>query len=245
MGDATVPPPEEPGRPAPGRGWRHLLTELAIVVVGVCLALAAQQTADWLHWQSQVAEARIALHAEITEIDKFYLYRIAYARCLDQRADKVEQAIRDVAAKRKATPAELSVRGIGSLLSYSEWQSERAAQTLTHFPRAELALMSRFYAQVPEFTEWETKENDAWWALRTLQFSDDGLGPDDLAQLRLNLQIVRHHGWLIEVNARRMLAVSDQMGVARPKVDAEQVEKFCTLNGEDFARYLDSKEPTP
>ena len=67
--------------------------------------------------------------------------------------------------------------------------------------------------------------------------------PDDPSQLRLNLQVARHHGWLIELNARRMPAVSDGLGVGRPKPDTERISKFCTMNGADFARYLDAKEP--
>ena len=230
-------------KPKPIHSWREFLKEVGIIVLGVGIALAAEQAVEWLHWRDQVAQAREALRAEITAIDDFYVYRVAIGPCMDQRLDRVEQAIRDTAAGRKSEVASLAARGIGSLLSESEWQSERSAQTLTHFPRQELAQMNRFYAQVPDIVSWETKEADAWWALRVLQLSNDDLGPADFSALRLNLQVARHHGWLIELNARRMLALSDQLGIARPKADADRVSKFCTLNDADFARYLDAKEP--
>jgi hypothetical protein len=46
---------------------------------------------------------------------------------------------------------------------------------------------------MPEVVSWETKEADAWWGLAVFQ-NPEGLGPADLAQLRLNLQIARHNG---------------------------------------------------
>jgi hypothetical protein len=230
-------------KPKPVHNWREFLKEVGIIVLGVSIALGAEQAVEWYHWRQQVKAARQALREEITAIDGFYVYRVAIGRCLARRTDKVEHLIEDVAAKRKLDPVETPERGTGALLSDSEWQSERSAQTLTHFPRGELAMMSRYYAQVPEFVEWETKEADAWWGLRVLGHAGHGLGPTDLAQLRLNLQIVRHHELLIELNARRMLALSDRLGIARPKPDANQVNKFCTLSSADFSRYMETREP--
>jgi hypothetical protein len=228
-------------KPKPIHNWRDFLKEVGIIVLGVCIALAAEQAVEWAHWRNEVAAARTALRAEIAEIDDFYAYRVAIAPCVSRKITDVEQAIADVAANRKAAPADISVRGIGALLSDSEWQSERSAQNLTHFPRGELALMSKFYAQVPEIVSWETKEADALWGLNILQ--NEGLGPADVAQLRLNLQIVRHHEFLIEVNARRMLAVSDQLGVPRPAGNPDKSKSFCTLNAGEFAKYLEAREP--
>jgi hypothetical protein len=230
-------------KPKPIHNWRDFLKEVGIIVLGVSIALAAEQTVEYFHWRSEVAQARQALRAEITAVDEFYLWRVAIAPCLDSRLAKAQQAIDEIAAGHKIEAPDVNVRGTGALLSDSEWQSERSAQTLTHFPRQELAKMSRFYAQVPEFVTWETKEADAWWALRVLELSGEGIGAEDLSQLRLNLQVARHHGWLIELNARRMLAVSDALGVGRPRPDRERVSKFCTMKGADFARYLDEKEP--
>src|SRR5262249_22739911 len=160
--------------------------------------------------------------------------------CLEKRLDDAEKHIRDLAANRAGEAQNTGVRGIGVLLSDSEWQSEKSAQTLTHFPRDALALMGKFYAQLPEVGSWETKEADAWWALGIFQNSD-GLGPADLANLRLNLQIARHNGWLIQLIGGEMLAVSDRLGVARPKIDPDRVRKFCDLSAADYARYLDAK----
>jgi hypothetical protein len=241
----ATPPPEEPPmeihKPKPWHNGRAFLKEVGTIVLGVCIALAAEQAVEWAHWRNEVATARTALRAEIAVMDDFYAYRVAIAPCVSRKITDVERAIADVATNRKTGPVDIPLRGMGGLLSDSEWQSERSAQTLTHFPRGELALMSKFYAQAPEMVEWETKEVDALWGLNVLQ--NENLGPADVAQLRLNLQIVRHHEFLFEVNARRMLALSDRLGISRPAGNPGQVKSFCTLNADEFAKYLEAREP--
>jgi hypothetical protein len=224
------------------QNWRALLGEVGIIVLGVSIALAADQAVSWAHWRSEVATARQSLRAEIAVIDDFYAWRVAIAPCLERRLDQAQRHIGDLAANRPAGTVNIGVRGIGALLSDSAWQSEKSAQTVTHFPRDELALMGKFYAQMPEVVSWETKEADAWWGLAVFD-KPEGLGPADLANLRLNLQIARHNGWLIRLIGREMLAVSDRLGIARPRVDPGRVKKFCDLSAADYVRYLDSEAP--
>jgi hypothetical protein len=224
------------------RNWRALLAEVGIIVLGVSIALAADQAVSWAHWRSEVATARQSLRAEIAVIDDFYAWRVAIAPCLERRLDQAQRHIGELAAGRPAGTADIGVRGIGVLLSDSAWQSEKSAQTLTHFPRDELALMGKFYAQMPEVVSWETKEADAWWGLAIFE-RPEGLGPADFANLRLNLQIARHNGWLIPLIGREMLAVSDRLGIARPRIEPDRVKKFCDLSAADYARALDREAP--
>src|SRR5213083_2377884 len=51
--------------PTPGHSWRAFLGELGVVVLGVMIALAAQQVVDTLHWRGEVADARQAMAHEI------------------------------------------------------------------------------------------------------------------------------------------------------------------------------------
>jgi hypothetical protein len=227
-------------KPKPIRNLREFLKEVGIIVLGVCIALSAEQAVEWAHWRGQVAVARQSLRAEMRETAEFYAYRVAISPCVDRQITTVDQAIRDIAAKRKPAPVNISVRGIGGLISDSEWQSERSAQTLTHFPRAELALMGTFYAQVPGLLEWETKQAEALWHLRILETDPETLDPADLAQLRLSLQMARHYEYLIEINGRAGLKLSERLGVAGVKANPVRVNNFCTLSDAGYARYQKS-----
>ncbi len=152
---------------------------------------------------------------EITVIDRFYARRVLIAPCIERRLDEDAARIRDLAAGRKVAPQAFGSRNgaPGALLSDAEWQSERSSQTLTHFPRAELALMSRFYAQMTDMREWILEEEKSWSALEVLAEDPDHLGPADLAQLRVNLSMERALEYLITLNAPRQLTTSAQLGI--------------------------------
>ena len=134
-------------------------------------------------------------------------------------------------AGRQPSAIVTTFNGLGALLSDSEWQSERSSQTLTHFPREELAQMSRFYGLVPVTSGWALQEADAWAQLAVLLDAGQKLGPDDLAQLRLNYHLARRFEYVIPLNARRQLAICDALGIKYPATTSAQVEGRCNSVG--------------
>ena len=52
-------------KPKPVRSWRELLTEIGIIVLSVCIARAAEQAVEWVHWRSQVTDARTVIATEL------------------------------------------------------------------------------------------------------------------------------------------------------------------------------------
>jgi hypothetical protein len=225
-------PPVEIHKPKPVHSWRELATELGIVVLGICIAISLEQFVEYLHWHSEVQIGRRALAEEIAVTDKFYARRVLIAPCMDRHLDEGAVRIRDLAAGRKAAPQPIipGSSSPGALLSDAEWQSERSSQTLTHFPRAELALMSRFYAQMGDIREWLLEEERSLSALLVLADDPGHLGPADLAQLRVNLNTARMLNYLIVLNARRQLEVSAQLGIRYPRSLADfagPIARWC------------------
>ena len=110
-------------------------------------------------------------------------------------------------------------RGFPPPVNDSDWQSERSSQVLTHFPRAELALMGRFYSVLPSLGAGITSGNAAWSDLSILQTPPAGLGPAEIARLRGRLDSLRTLQYTVMLNSYRMLKLSDQLGAARPQED--------------------------
>ena len=54
-------------KPKPWHGGREFLKEFGTIVLGVLVALGAEQTVEWLHRQAEVREARDTLRAEIAQ----------------------------------------------------------------------------------------------------------------------------------------------------------------------------------
>ncbi len=219
-------------KPKPVHSWRELLTELGVVVLGICIAISLEQFVEYVHWHHEVQIGRQALAEEIAVTDTFYARRILIAPCLNRHLDEDAARIRDLAANRKVAPQAIApgMTSPGALLSDAEWQSERSSQTLTHFPRAELALMSRFYAQTADLREWIFEEERSLSALAVLADDPDHLGPADLAQLRVNLNTARMLNYLIVLNTPRQLAISAQLGIQYPRGRADyarSIARWC------------------
>jgi len=179
-------------KPKPVHGWREFVGEYAIIVLGVLTALAAEQSVEWLHWQTEVSAARKAITQEIQENNsRLFGRRIAVASCMDRQAKEVAEALDALEAGRKPEPFTSFHVVTGSLVSDSEWQSERAAQTLVHFPRDELALLSRYYGQMQVFSAWIEEELDTWKELSVLENPPQSIGASDILRMRIALRIAQ------------------------------------------------------
>jgi hypothetical protein len=215
-------------KPKPVQNWREFLAEITVIVCGVLIALALEQAVESLHWHHAVHLGRESLHREMQFDNKFYAWRVALAPCATKRIADVSDLIEKAAAEGQIGHLQQVSLLIGQRMEDSEWQSERASQTLTHFPREELALLGTYYAQTSDFREWIFQENAAWTALRILENGPKPLHDTDITALRLNLESVRRLGDLIATNAGRQLELSRQAGVTPQAVASDVLSASCT-----------------
>ena len=237
----------EAPKPKPRRDWRNFGKEYVIVVLGVATALAAQQAADWLHWQSEVKAARTAIRAEMAVNNlTFYAFRVEIAPCVTRKQDEAEAVIAALQAHRPPPPLPGFRSGLRSLLNDSEWETARASQVLTHFPKGEMTLMSNYYAAMQNQENWLTLEGAAWRELGVLQDVPDGITTSDLIRLKVNLDTVRTTGLFIERNSRRALALSERLGMPPTRLDPSRVHSannFCSnMSREEYRRWQDGPE---
>ena len=71
--------------PTPPHGWRALAGEVGTIVLGVLLALGAQEFVQGLHWRSEVRETRQALDAELARDLAAFDYRYQNKACTAER----------------------------------------------------------------------------------------------------------------------------------------------------------------
>jgi len=220
--------------------WRIVLTDFVIVVLGVGVALAAQQAAEWVHWHSEVSAARIALRQEIAANNSgFFARRDAIAPCLDRQVAQAQAVLKGLETGVRPQKTVILRPASNSQISDSEWQSQRASQVLTHFPRAELAAMNRYYTSLPDVRTYLTTEGMAWQELSILQDPPAGMATSDLIRLRVNLSIAQRFGALILNGSRRQLNISRQLGLAEAKPEPLLVKYFCdSLTPEEYRVWL-------
>lgn len=73
--------------PKPLHGWRELAGEVGIIVVGVLIALGAEQLVQWIHGREDVAQLRAALNSELADDRARWEYMSAADGCTLKRLD--------------------------------------------------------------------------------------------------------------------------------------------------------------
>src|SRR5206468_2691927 len=80
--------------PKPLHGWRALVGEVGIIVIGVLIALGAEQAVEAWHWHNQAKDARNALHSEVGDDNLPQAYaRLALAPCIDRKLTDLQSAL--------------------------------------------------------------------------------------------------------------------------------------------------------
>lgn len=78
-------------KPKPWHGWREFGGEILVIVIGVLLALGAEQVVEAVHRRTEVAEARHAIDAELSFDLASYDDHLALTGCAERRLDDLEQ----------------------------------------------------------------------------------------------------------------------------------------------------------
>ena len=119
--------------PKPLHGWRALLGEVGIIVIGVLIALAGEQLVETLHWRSEAREFRKAVdHEAGLNIGSFEFSQLQQ-KCIRRRLDELETL---VARSRNGQPVQLA-GPIGMPLEISELSSvwdNKDPQVVEHLP---------------------------------------------------------------------------------------------------------------
>src|SRR4051812_38991728 len=75
--------------PKPLHGWREFIGEVGIIVVGVLIALGAEQVVEQLHNRAAAAETRRAIRAELDTDLAALALRGSIEPCVDRRLSEL------------------------------------------------------------------------------------------------------------------------------------------------------------
>lgn len=154
--------------PKPLHGWRELVGEVGIIVVGVLIALGAEQLVERAHWNHQVELERAALHSEIvSNLDSVQL-RMVLEPCVKARLAELQQ----LAASAPAQNAGRIVGRVGVPLpsagSRGAWSIALAGEALSHMPLQEQLDYSNAFANYENWDVIRGDERKAWLRLAVL-----------------------------------------------------------------------------
>src|SRR3954462_4763459 len=79
--------------PKPLHGWREFAGEVGIIVIGVLIALAAEQLIETLHWREKVTVAKKSIDYEVNAQLDYADEVVSLHRCSGPFVDALEAAI--------------------------------------------------------------------------------------------------------------------------------------------------------
>ena len=77
--------------PQPLHGWRTFIGEVGIIVIGVLIALGAEQLVQWFHGREDVAQLRAALKGELADDRARWEYMSSANSCTLKRLDALNK----------------------------------------------------------------------------------------------------------------------------------------------------------
>lgn len=206
---------------------RDFLKEVAIIVLGVLIALAAEQTVEWMHWRYEVAEAHAAFRAEMEIADRQFAFRFAADSCVARRLDALAQ-ITERVASHVAVPHVGSVQpDIANAYIDGDWQAYHATEALTHLGHPALEQYGGYYGQLEHVRDWIAIEHAAWDDLERLQGDPARLAPEDVAVVRGALARARNANQTITRIAAEELQRSARLGNPDVVPDAQRLRAAC------------------
>jgi hypothetical protein len=187
--------------PKPLHGWRAFIGEVGIIVLGVLIALSAEQFVEVLHWRSEVDVTRQALRAELGRDVGIMDFDNAQGRCIDRRLDQLENWL----AASRAGHDLIVVHPIGRPSQYSiastVWDTAKSGEVAGHMRVKERLVFAHAYDQLDNVARLLERQRDGWWALS--QFNDARkLDHGDQMRLEQLIATLRSIREIMAVNAR-------------------------------------------
>ncbi len=167
--------------PKPLHGWREFAGEVGIIVLGVLIALGAEQLIQTFHSQREVAQFRSAVDLELATTLAAYRYRVDQEPCVKRRLGELRRWLD--ANRAGATLAPAGEIGRPSLYSFltSVWKSSspNVMNNLSLVTRERYAGLYDFAGLVDGQLD---QEAEIWRSLNAFNGASQ-LSPDDRSKI--------------------------------------------------------------
>ncbi|WP_118856356.1 hypothetical protein [Sphingomonas mesophila] len=210
----------------PVNGWAGFLTELTIVVVGILIALAAQQAVDMWRWKNDVREFRAAVDNELGYNLAAYIGRRAQTACIDRRLDQLDRWHKELQAGGRLRLTSRIGRPTTTQLRISVWES-RTPDVTAHLGLDNRLAYAAMYDLFVLYRRIGDFERDTWGELLDFEGADS-LDRRDMLRLRGLIERGRLYSRLTEGNWRTLARRAKQQKI-RPWSDGNlnPNETFC------------------
>ena len=173
--------------PTPLHGWRQFIGEVGVIVLGVLIALTAQQIAQSINDRGELHEAEDAMRSELRDDNLPQAFiRAAVYPCYSGQLDAIEEA---VASGDRAGFAKLATAYNPVFRTWDDeaWQTALASQVLVPAGSKRVTDWSLAYIGIPILKDTSNQESDT---LPSLWARLDGQGAISSDQRQRLFQVI-------------------------------------------------------
>ena len=220
---------------SPSMGWRAFWSEIVIVVLGVVIALAANEAVQDWNWRNKVKDAEARLQGDIAWAFLWAAEKSASQPCVDAQLAAAARNVLESGDTLRPMPVVTSldlqfvVRTPNRPYRFPVWDALLADGTASHFATQRQALFGRISdgMAMSRASEIETRRlGGNLLRMRDPIALDPVVRADLLADINNLRSLVAYEG----LNARQRLRVIADAGIAPPD---EMVERFLNASGKN------------
>lgn len=206
--------------PKPLHGWREFVGEVGIIVIGVLIALAAEQLVETIHDHQAATHASAAIKWELARQRLDALERLAVQPCLTGQLNRLSAKLAAFkGGEWTAMPMKVAQEGVNSsqwstiqayraperLWVSEAWQTARSNGSLNYLPDATVSAYAELYNRGDPIRLLQGQETDAAADLAPLAL-DGQLDLATRASLLGKVAKVDHANAVIVYEARALVA---------------------------------------
>ena len=162
--------------------------EVGVIVLGVLIALAAQQAAQSVNERREAAETRVTLTGEIEESLAVLELRRAAQPCIDRRLKQLRGIVNDWGRTGSFKIPRWVSQATWFAFDTARFEAAQSAGRLALMPSEEQYRFGLMAESLRTFRDIQRRETDAWSTLRMLQSGPDTLSASDRTAVRVALQ---------------------------------------------------------
>ena len=210
--------------PKPLHGWREFLGEVGIIVLGVLLALTAEQIVESVRERHAADKARANIRAEISANLTSLATRKQNEPCVSRRLNEIAFAL---ANWPSVGPGPIWVgHPYYSALHDAQLRASEQGGNASLLGADEQARYAVIYSDFSLYTAAQADEIRAWANLRVLEQHPTLTAVTDW-QLRSALQQARTGRWLMEAAAQQSAEAAAKLGIGAKTVAPWPQQSAC------------------
>ena len=181
--------------PKPLHGWRAFVGEVGIIVIGVLIALGAEQVVESIHDRHIAEQARANVRAEAAMDATFIQDRLSAQACVERRLAELSAIL------GKAGEGELQLQPTWISLPptipffTARWQAATASGRNSLFSAKEQEQFGQLYQIFARYNDYQPREQEVWANLRALENWRGPLGAEARLAFARDLQQAKYLAW--------------------------------------------------